>query len=68
MKKLIRTMPEVAELVLNKCTDMSNNPSEMTADSINYEVSMSGPNLNLSVVGFVVRPRRLPRDPFTYMG
>ena len=31
-------MPEVAELVMNKCTDMSNNPSEMTTDSVNYEV------------------------------
>jgi len=31
-------MPEVAELVLNKCTDMTNNPSEMTTDNVNYEV------------------------------
>ncbi|XP_063676952.1 transient receptor potential cation channel subfamily A member 1-like [Bolinopsis microptera] len=41
MKKLIRFMPEVAELVLNKCTDMTNNPSEMTTDNVNYEVQFN---------------------------
>ena len=38
MKKLIRLMPDIAELVMNKCTDMSNNPSEMTNDNVNFEV------------------------------
>ena len=39
MKKLIRLMPDIAELVMNKCTDMSNNPSEMTNDNVNFEVT-----------------------------
>ncbi|KAL5265822.1 hypothetical protein ACHWQZ_G006498 [Mnemiopsis leidyi] len=41
MKKLIRLMPDIAELVMNKCTDMSNNPSEMTNDNVNFEVQFN---------------------------
>ena len=38
MKKLIRKMPSVAEMVMNKCTDLSNNPPNRTTDSRKFEV------------------------------
>ena len=41
MKKLIRKMPNIAEIVLNKCTNLDNNPPDRTTDNPNFEVSFN---------------------------